>query len=360
MKDTEASARCRAACVDLTAGREPGPLAPVEAVALRQLLRVHALSGLGAAALETGALRVPDRVGAGIVSDWRSAQATAAELDRECERIGAAALSMGAGLRAPIVLKGPAVARRYRDPPVRTYSDIDLLVATEEMRAWAEVLVALGYWGPPPELAMAERRYQEGVAFGRRAGATQLICDLHGCVFIERRAREFTYPDLAPHSQPGPFPGLLQPTPAAELVVLALHLAHHDSAVVRLIWIRDFIELGQPTVVVAARELACRHDLGWALERALAAAEDVIGKPRWAASPPGRESFGLASVHQEGRTQYLRHLALAHELGVPAALRYFASRISPRRFPDRGTAGVWIRLAGRRMRATRWLRWFQP
>lgn len=358
-----AAIRCRAACEDLVAGRPAGSFDGVEAAALRQLLSIHALTGLAVRALDDGTLSITDAVELRIRRDFDEAQRIAAGLERECIRIGIAALASRADscLRTlPILLKGPSVAIRYRDPPVRTYVDLDLLVPAEDLISWADLLFDLGYRAPRPEVKAAARRYQEGVSFTQAGGDNGLSCDLHACLFIERRAREVRYSRLLPHGEPSRFAGLLQLSIEAQLVVLALHLAHHPASAWRLLWLRDLIELGDAEMVEAGRALAAEWNVGWALERTLLAAEAVLGWPCWDAIDPPSERFGLAQVHQLDVTHYLRHLAFAYELGPIAAGRYLASRLDPRRFTlaDRGidwpAVRAWAVSVGRRMRATPW------
>lgn len=350
----------REACENLTAGRAVLPVAGVEAQALRQLLRIQGLSGVAARAIEDGSLELPERIASAVTQDWQTSRAWCEELDRECERIAAAALEAqaAAGLSAPVLLKGRAVARRYHDPTVRTYVDIDLLVPVGEIRAWSDLLRRLGYWAPEPEVEATRRRYQEGVSFtsGRWHGG--FSCDLHGCLFIEHRARCLTYVEVAGRSEVSAFPGLLEPRLDMQLVVLALHLAHHTKDTWRLIWLRDFLELATPDAVESARSLAREYGVGWALELALHATEAVLHTPRWGTSPP-RELSLLARVHQVERSGYLRHLVLARDLGARAGAWYLWSRVTPRRFVkpdglDRQALSGWLRRVSRRSLRTSW------
>lgn len=344
----------------LVAGREVGKIDARVASPLRHFVRLHAISGLASHAIDTGSLEVPVVAAQGIRRDWSEAANWSDMLDRECERIAHEIVLRGLE-PAPILLKGPAVAFRYGQPRLRTYLDIDLLVPAHEIDAWAGFLFELGYWAPAPEIKATRLRYQEGVALGRPMGAGTLTCDLHSSLFIERRAREVGYASIAENTEPSTFgPGLIQTDPGAQLLVLALHLVHHAKDVQRLSWLRDFVELGAVEQVEAARRLAQRYYVGWALEQALATVEDAIGTPVWNAQRPTLTPHGLAQVHQIEGTHYLRHIAMARELGPVAALRYAATRVTPRRFAGSGTgmdakaATAWIRLAAGRIRKTPW------
>lgn len=365
MTDTTLGRSCRIACEDLVAGRTPARLEGDAAVALRHVIREHGLSGMAAVAIDSGRLVLPEAIQCGIRQDWTAAMHHSLLLDGECSRIGRLVRGAGEGrsdLSPPILLKGPAVSRRYGNPSVRTYLDIDLLVPVEQVRSWTDLLAIAGYWAPTPEIRAVERRHREGCAFTRTTPAGELSIDLHTSVFIERHAREIGYRVLATMSEPSCFPGLLQTMPGAQLVVIALHLAHHGQADHRLIWYRDFIELGRPETVAAARRMAEEHQVPWALECALLAVEEIVGLPTWNARSLPAPRFGLASVHQLEQTEYLRHVALARELGFVAGVSYLCSRLDPRRFVlpgggfDWSAARAWAWRAVTRARNTPWSR----
>lgn len=105
---------------------------------------------------------------------------------------------------------------------------------------------------------------------------------------------------------------------------------------------------------------SARHDVRWALEHALLAVENVLERPAWQPHAIPVPPFGMASVHQLGRPEYLRHLALFRDLGLVAGGRYFASRLDPRRFTtpdggfDRSAARTWLTQAAVRARSTPW------
>lgn len=359
MRTSEISVR--QACEDLVAARVPRVLAGVEAQALRQLLRVQGLSGVAARAIAEGDLTLPGRVADSVTRDWAAARAWCDQVDRQCARVAAVALRAHGeeGLAPPVLLKGSAVARRYRDPAVRPYVDVDLLVPPDEVQRWSQLLRGLGYWAPEPEVEAVRRRYQESVNFLSADPSGKAGCDLHACLFIERRARALTYTHVAARSQASAFPGLLEPARDMQLIVLALHLAHHTKDTWRLIWLRDFLELATSEAVDSARRVAADHGVAWALELALGATEEVLGTPTWAARSP-RDLSLLARVHQLDGSGYLRHVVLAYDLGPRAGAWYLWSRLTPRRFMkpdgfDRQAFHAWVRRVLRRARRTSWL-----
>ena len=329
----DAEQRCFAVCADLAAGRLPRTVPSEDGRMLRHLLRSHGLSGLAARATASERLNVAQPVRQAIERDWADAQRWATLLDEETARIGRAALGGASeGLSPPILLKGAAVARRYSDPSLRPYTDIDLLVPADELERWARLLGRIGFRGPAPEIRAARRREQEGISLLLEIRTVGVSCDLHACLFIERRARDLTYEVLALQSEDSVHIGLLEPSVSAQLIVLALHLAHHPSCTWRMIWLRDFVELAAEPAVAAAREFAGHYGIDWALERALSAAESLLTFNLWGARLQAPEPFGLARVHQSHRTGYLRHVAVISELGLPTGARYFASRVDPNRF----------------------------
>lgn len=345
-----------AACCALVADLPTEAVEGRAAVALRHLAREHGLSGLASVAVADGRLELPDAVVDGIRQDWAAAMHRSHLLDGVCGTLGR--LARRRRLSHPILLKGASVARRYQNPSVRTYVDVDLLVPAPEMPAWAAALAREGYWAPAPDVRLVERRYREGCAFIHPGGGHQV--DLHTSLFIERRARDLGYLALAEAGEASCFDGVLQSPHHVQLVVLALHLAHHAASDHRLIWSRDFIEMGAPEVVGHARRFAHRHGVEWALEQALSKVEGLLGSPRWGALAPGPARFGLARAHQSGPTEYLRHAAVGRELGPIAGLTLLASRLDPRRFIvpgrgfDAGAARFWLRGAWVRARRTPW------
>lgn len=87
--------------------------------------------------------------------------------------------------------------------------------------------------------------------------------------------------------------------------------------------------------------VAAEHSLSWAIDLALSTVQGAIGEPRWAAAMPALPRGGLAHVHQQGRTHYLRHVAIAKELGPVAGAQYFVSRVTPGRFLNRAGRFDW-------------------
>lgn len=364
MLDPEPEETCRRVCAGLVRGEGEWALEGNAATLLRHMVREQGLSGLASLALDHGRLVLPPDARSGIRNDWATAVHRCMLLDAECTRFGRIAMQRVSGtprLSPPLLLKGAAVARRYPNPSVRTYVDIDLLVPADEVRDWARCLRQAGYWAPEPEVSAVAQRLREGAEF-QNVLAPGCSIDLHSSLFVEGHARELGYAILANHSEPSPFPGILQVGVPAQVVVLALHLAHHGAADRRLIWYRDLIELGTAETLEAALALAREHGVEWALEDALREVDHLCkGTVGGLQDEPGRP-FGMASVHRLQQPEYLRHIALVRELGVRAGARYALSRIDPRRFTgpdgsfDRSAARDWLGSAVRRARRTAWTR----
>lgn len=349
-------------CEDLVASRPIASVSPVEADDLAAAVVFHGLSGLAVESLNRVQVLLPDAASSAIRRNFMGARRWAAMLDLECERIGRAAAVSDHSLSPPILLKGEAVARRYQNPEVRGYGDIDLLVPRDELEAWGQFLEKLGYAGLRGWHELHARRYEHHLPYRRPVGNLEILCELHTCTFMEHRARELDYSVLVEAAEPSKFTGIVELEPGTQLVVLALHLFHHRHDDRRLIWFRDFLELGKPRIVEIARLRAAKHGVGWALEWALHEVEKVVGLPIWQAEPE-EESFGLARVLGFHRPGHLYQLAFMRELGPLRAVQYLVSRVNPRRFrdsPEGSTRAALKVLVLRNLRAaldTPWLKY---
>ena len=204
------------------------------------------------------------------------------------------------------------------------------------MPAWTEALEGISYTGPTPWETRAALRYHHHLVFTRPGPGAPLAVEMHWRLFAERRATGLGYDALAPHGVPGG-DGLLRLSAPAQLVALAVHLAHHPPETFRLQWIRDFVELGAEPDVEAARGLAERHGVGWAVEDALAATEAVLGEPRWGARPTPAPRGRLAEARRTDARGLRLQIARIRELGPREGLLYALGRLDPRRF--RGADG---------------------
>jgi hypothetical protein len=159
-----------------------------------------------------------------------------------------------------LITKGPALSVRcYRDPGMRQYGDIDLIVRERDIRRVTQAMLSLGYQ-PGVPLAAIDAKKTPGEYVFRKPG-TGLLIEFH-------TERTFRY-----HPRPVPIEKLFQRHAALaidgrdvpvlsledELVLICIHGAKHFWE--RLMWMAD----------VAA--LISRQTLDW--DRAIAAAREV-------------------------------------------------------------------------------------
>lgn len=285
---------------------------------LRTAARNHRVSGLVAELIDETAR--PALV-AGLRADAHRLALTTAVVHLEAARIGA----QKGSLAAPILLKGASVARWYPDPQLRPSSDIDLLVPMRDLDRWVDALTAIGYERPATwDLSCARRGFTHELKLRRRAGDAVLLCELHPFVCLAPGIAAVAWDALRPHAVPGPIDGLLSLDAAAQVVVLALHLAHHDVSDRRLIWYRDFGMLGD--ALPEARHLAQRLGVGAVVDDVLAHLPAWVGVESFA---PERAPPRVAAV-QPSSIRY--HTEVARALGPAMGVRYLLSRGDPRRF----------------------------
>lgn len=132
-----------------------------------------------------------------------------------------------------IVLKGPAVAAAfYRDPGLRPFTDLDLLVRREHRARAIDVVTTLGYaHGSPGRTLAYELEHAPAANFAPPPGSS-LPIDLHWeCVIHPggRRATDITTDEIWSRAHVAPAWGATARTLAPEdlLVYLAAHLAIH-------------------------------------------------------------------------------------------------------------------------------------
>ncbi len=140
---------------------------------------------------------------------------------------------------AVISIKGPLLADRYyRQPALREFGDLDLLVSEADRdRAW-QLLLRLNYHSPYQNTDLQNRYHvvfchrdsEEVVELHWRIAGPQFGCYYRGG-FLWEGARRVPYLGTS----------VLQPTIEANLLYLAIHAYKHDWA--RLQWLLDFPEL---------------------------------------------------------------------------------------------------------------------
>jgi hypothetical protein len=319
------------------------------ALALPSLLREQGLSAIAKAWIEEGRLVLPLAVAAAIEADADAMAAWVETVDAECERLGRLVQTHRDRLSPPVLLKGAAVARRYHRPQDRTYEDVDLLVPAAELATWAQALASMGYRVPSSGPSPLPWRHAVTYAWPERVGPLgPLECDIHTCMAIERHAQAFAYGAVRERAESSPFPGLLWPSKACVLVLLAVHLLRNPPPYRKWICTRDVVELADPATATAARALAARAGLGWALEHVLSLTAPLLPTAVRPTQPiPLQPRLSLAGVYQRGFPGYLFVLALGREMGARTALRYVATKVAPRTFVS--PQGLDVRVAAHRL-----------
>lgn len=204
-----------------------------------------------------------------------------------------AALTAACGA-APVLLKGPAVADRfYRDPRLRPFADLDLLVAPRRLEAGVAALEALGYERKRGPWQGYGERHGHEVALERAVGKRSVFVEVHWRISDDPAVMPLTRELLEAGGVELAVGGAtaMAPSKPHQLVILAVHLLHEPAK--RLVWINDV------AVVAGALDeeqweeafaTADRLGLGWVLHRALDHAGRQLGfsraRPASAGGPP--------------------------------------------------------------------------
>jgi hypothetical protein len=136
-----------------------------------------------------------------------------------------------AGVRAMLV-RGPAIARwLYDDEGARSYGDVDLLVAPDDVSRAEQVLAELGFTDQTVEGLLSEDRPTHAHPWGReRDGAS---VDLHSTL-VGIGAKGGVWDTFAGHETDSIEVAGTRveiPAPAGRALVVALHAAQHGSRV---------------------------------------------------------------------------------------------------------------------------------
>jgi hypothetical protein len=207
-----------------------GPLDPVRLLALAER------NGLAALLHRFAGPHLPPDVSeplaAAAARCARAGLAAAGRLRRLAEALGGRGIRMAA-------YKGPALAMRaYGDVGLRSYADLDLLVAPDDVPAAAAVLEAEGYLPLhrfPPAAEALFRRVDGDYPF--RHPATGEVVELHARVSSLRFGADLATPALLGRARPVRLGGGAVPALADDdlFLALALHGSKHRWA--RLEWL---------------------------------------------------------------------------------------------------------------------------
>jgi hypothetical protein len=170
-----------------------------------------------------------------------------------------------------VALKGPLFARRYYPrPSARGSTDIDLLVMEPQIEGAARALAAVGYVGvDTPE----EERFRLEHHHLHFHHAHAPVLELH---FHAYRGFGVTLASdtlLVQSERASGFARMRVPSPAAELVYLAVHAASHRFG--RLGWLLD-MKLICERLTREEIELAAAHARAWGVARVVALAARLL------------------------------------------------------------------------------------
>ncbi len=217
---------------------------------------------------------VRSRLRSAYAENARHALLLAGELRRLMDALDAAEIRV-------LAYKGPALAvRAYGHMALRTYSDLDLLVAPGDIPAAARVLQAQGYasaYDFSPAQDAAFRRVDGDYPYHHPQ--TGGLVELHGRVSSTRFVADLPTARLMARARTVPIGGGDVPAPADDdlFLALCLHGAKHRWA--RLEWLACAAalavrtDLDLPSILLAAEEIGARRTV----LLALLLARDALG-----------------------------------------------------------------------------------
>ena len=260
----------------------------------------------------------------------------------------AVAVEIALALRAerinPILLRGPAIARRlYGDAAVRTYIDVDLMVSQEDLSRAEEVLSRLGFADHTLEGVIVGDRPTHAHTWVRLSDGAAL--DLHYTLLGADAPADEVWRVLREHVEQMTVhdSAVTVLDPAALAVVVALHAAQHGTSVEQP---RDdlarALELLPAPVWEAASALAARLDATAAFATGLRLL------------PPGEELASRLGLPVKGSTETVLRAStppptalgfdwLARTPGIRAKAALGARKIAP----DAAFMRAWSPLARR-------------
>ena len=320
-------------------GRVVGPSQPGRFVDAALHHKVH---GYVVEALERGTLELPAASRRRLVHADGAHVVHAAALDRELAAIEPALRSAcGAG---PICLKGPAVARRlHRDPRLRPYMDVDLLVPRGSLGAAAACLIDRGYSVLEEFNPAFGERHGHDVHLVRWAGGRPFDVELHWRVGDDPLCARLEHGRLSRSVERLPIAGadLAVLAPAEQLLCLAVHLL--SDRMKCLIWVQDLACAVRATSESEWRRgfaLAEDLGLGWALHRALDYPAGHLGARRERPLPAGRPpAWGPLRAVEELDLRASLHVGRLAALGWGGRARYLREVLVPTRAGLQGTVG---------------------
>ncbi|WP_224364792.1 nucleotidyltransferase family protein [Hyalangium versicolor] len=300
---------------------------PVDAESFVRAAARHGLAGFAAHAAERAGWGLPAAAQELLRRESMSAAARAIRVNALLLRSVDALATVGV---VPVLLKGPALARRlYPEPFLRATTDVDLLVGTEQVEPSSRALEGLGLTRAPERPGhrgehshhrefqgpggLVELHFRALVGYGQALEADMLLAHAEEAELEGRRVRYLRAEE--------------------ELVYLSLHASNH--LLQRLSWVLDLKllllahpRLRWPLVVEVARASALPHLAWYALETA----RRLLGAPvplevLEELSPPRWQQLLASRFFSEERL--LGTALVEHRLGWAAAKLLLAPRAGP-------------------------------
>jgi hypothetical protein len=274
----------------------PAGALPVEGEEFVRAASRHGLAGFASHALQRAGWTLPRSAGEALRREFLSGAARAvrvhALLLRSLEALGAVGV-------VPVVLKGSALARRlYPEPFLRATTDVDLLVAREEVEPASRALEGLGLARVPERAGHGgEGEHSHHLEFQGPAG----LVELHFRA-IAGYGQAMEADALLAHAEEAELEGrrVRYLRAEEELVYLAIHASNH--LLQRLSWLLDLklLVLARPQlrwerVVEVARSTEFPHLAWYALEAARRVLGASVPREVLAALAPPRWQRLLAS-----------------------------------------------------------------
>jgi hypothetical protein len=317
------------------------PVAPGDPDRLVAVAFDHGVSGHLVDAVAAGRLTLPPHAERRLAGEHGRLLLHSARLRRALPGIVEALERAGV---PPVLLKGPAVADRFhRDPRLRPFVDLDLLVPRAALRDAVAALAAEGWEAREEFRAGYAERHGHDVHLVRRDAAGVLDVELHWRMGDDDAAIGFSHALLAPAAATLDVGGRPVRVPAVEhqLLGLGIHLLSDRGK--RLAWVHDLrlvSTAADEREWEAAFALADRLGLGWVLHRALDYPARHLGFRRARPRPPGPPPpFGPLRAVEALDLRASPHVGRLVAMGWRERLPYLRAVLVPTRAGLRGTVG---------------------
>lgn len=318
------------------------PVSPSDAGAYADAVRYHGLTGYAVEAAGRGRLALSPEEERRLADAQAKRLLHAALLRRE---LAAAVASLGAAGVAPLLVKGPSVANRfYRDPALRTFADLDLLVPRQRLADGVAALARAGYSIVGDYRPDYPESLYHDVHLERSVGSHRVDIDLHWRLGDDPLTVRLDHDALVRGAEALDVDGTAVVVPAVPEQLLALAVHFLSDVARRLIWVNDLA-----LVAVAASdeqwrrafELAEELELGWPLHRGLDYAGRYLALDRQRpTAPPAPPRFGPLRALEELDARGARHAGRLASIGWRERAVYVRALVVPSRATLEATVGL--------------------